>query len=75
MNTVYSISKNVLIIDDNQVLLTYGITAFDENGTAVSEFRDVSVSRSFTERVIKLLNDCRVELCHFYDVVLDELNR
>ncbi len=75
MRTVYSISKNIIIIDGGQVLVTYGIAATDSRGNRVSEFRDVSVSRSFTERVIKLLNDCRVEPCHFFDVVTDELNR
>lgn len=75
METVYSISKNIVIIDGGQVLLTYGIVAVDGSGNKVSEFRDVSVNKSFTERVIKLLNDCRVEPCHFFDVVNDELNR
>lgn len=75
METVYSISKNIVIIDDGQVLLTYGIVAADRSGNRLSEFPDVSVNRSFTERVVKLLNGCRVEHCHFFEVVTDELNR
>lgn len=75
MNTVYSVSKNVLILESGQIIPTYGIALTDENGTKISELSDVSVNKSFTEKVVKLLNECKVEPCHFYDVVIDELNR
>lgn len=75
MNTVYSVSKSVLILESGQIIPTYGIVLTDENGTKVSELSDVSVNKSFTEKVVKLLNECKVEPCHFYDVVIDELNR
>lgn len=75
MKTTYSISKNVLVLDENSIFITYGIRADNENGELISEFRDVSINRSFTEKMIKLLNDCKVEPCHFFEVVMDELNR
>lgn len=75
MKTQYSITKNVLIVDEHQMFVTYGIVAEDENGEKLSEFTDVSVNRKLTENIIKLLNDCRVEVCHFFEVVTDELNR
>lgn len=75
MDTRYSLSKDVLILEDKKIMLTYGIIAEDENGDKISEFNDVSVNREFTESIIELLNMCKVEPCHFYDVVIDELNR
>lgn len=75
MNTTYSISKNVLVLDKQQIFVTYGIIAKDSDGNKISEFNDVSLNKSFTENVVNLLNDCEVEPCHFFEVVLDELNR
>ena len=75
MNTIYSVSKDVLILESGQIIPTYGIVLTDENGTKISEMSDISVNKSFTEKVVKLLNECKVEPCHFYDVVIDELNR
>lgn len=75
MNTTYSISKNVLVLDKQQIFITYGIVAKDSDGNKISEFNDVSLNKNFTENVVNLLNDCEVEPCHFFEVVLDELNR
>lgn len=75
MSTTYSISKSILVIDEQQMFVTYGIVAKDSDGNKISEFSDVSVNKSFTERVVGLLNDYEVEPCHFFEVVLDELNR
>ncbi len=76
MKTVYSIKKSAVVLDDGNFLLTYGIDAFDkESGSLVSDFKDVSVSRPFTEHIVSLLNSCEIELCHFHEVVTDELNR
>jgi len=75
MITTYSISRSVLVLESGQVIPTYGIRLTDENGVRISELSDVSINKSFTEKVVKLLNDCKVEPCHFYDVVIDELNR
>lgn len=76
MKTVYSISKSALTLDDGSFILTYGIDAKDdESGERISSFNDVSVSRNVTERIISVLNSCEVELCHFHDVIIDELNR
>lgn len=52
---------------------TYGIRG--ENGHSTADFHDVSVEQSFVERIADRLNSNSVELCHFRDVVIDELNR
>ncbi len=76
MRAVYSISKNALLLDDGNFILTYGITATDtESGETLDEFRDVSVNKSFTQRIIDTLNKCEVELCHFQEIIINELNR
>ncbi len=76
MKAIYSLSKNALTLEDGNFILTYGITATDsENGEPLSEFKDVSVNKSFTEKIIKTLNSCEVELCHFHEVIYDELNK
>ena len=75
MITKYSVSSGAIVLDDNSIMLTYGIVAEDENGERISEFSDVSVNRGFTEKVAELLNLCKIEPCHFFDVVIDELNR
>lgn len=53
---------------------TYGIRA-ESNEMSTAEFHDVSVEKSFVDYVVDLLNSNQVELCHFHDVVIDELNR
>lgn len=76
MKTVYSITKGALVLEDGNFVLTYGIEATDQDsGNTLSEFKDVSVNKSLTERIVTLLNTCEVEVCHFYDVIIDELNR
>lgn len=76
MKTVYSITKSALVLEDGNFVLTYGIEATDQDsGNTLSEFKDVSVNKSLTERIVTLLNTCEVEVCHFYDVIIDELNR
>lgn len=76
MKVLYSITKGALVLDDGNFILTYGIEATDsENSSPLSQFTDVSVSRSTTERIVSVLNSCEVELCHFHNVVIDELNR
>ena len=76
MKVTYSMINDALLLDDGNFILTYGIQATDtESGEKLSLFNDVSVSKSFTQRVIDILNTCEVEICHFHDVVTDELNR
>lgn len=75
MKNTYSMSKSVLVLESGQVIPTYGIMVKNDSGAKISEFSDVSVNKSFTEKLVKLLNECQVEPCHFYDVVIDELNR
>lgn len=76
MKAVYSMIKNVIFLEDGNCILTYGIEA--RNGTGgelLDKFDDVSVSSAFTENVIDILNTCKIELCHFRDVIIDELNK
>lgn len=76
MKTIYSIKKSALVLDDGNFILTYGIEASDENtGNIISDFKDVSVNKKLTEHIVSILNSCEVEVCHFHDVVIDELNR
>ena len=76
MKTIYSIKKSALVLDDGNFILTYGIEASDENsGNIISDFKDVSVNKKLTEHKVSILNSCEVEVCHFHDVVIDELNR
>lgn len=75
MDTIYSLSVGVLELENNDIMVTYGIVAKNSDGEKISEFSDVSINKAFTEKVIDLLNLCKVEPCHFYDVVIDEINR
>ncbi len=76
MKVTYSLSNNVLMLDDGKIILTYGIVARDPlNNEVLAYFDDVSVSRSLTQKITDILNSCEVELCHFREVVIDELNR
>lgn len=53
---------------------TYGIRALC-NGEVVSTYHDVSLEREIALRIVNILNDCSAELCHFNDIVTDEINR
>lgn len=76
MKAVYSITKSAIVLEDGNFVLTYGIEATDkESGFRLSEFRDVSVNKKFTERIVSTLNSCEAELCHFHEIIIDELNR
>lgn len=66
------ISETVEI--DRRSYDTYGISACSDNdGTVVTVYHDVSLDRQAVCRIIDILNDCEVELCHFEDVVNDEM--
>lgn len=75
MNVSYSIYTHGITVENSGNFNTYGIIATDTKGNVASRFSDVSLNKSFTEKIVKLLNDCKVKLCHFNDVVIDELNR
>lgn len=64
------------IYTENQELTTYGISAVDrKTALTKSEFDDISFNIDLVCRLADLMNLEKIELCHFYDVVLDELNR
>ena len=75
MKIEYMLIKDILLLD-NDFLPTYGIQASDTgSGEVLSVFNDVSVNRESVQNIVDLLNLCHVELCHFYDVVIDEINK
>lgn len=72
----YSMIKNALILEDGNCIITYGIEARNStDGELLDIFEDVSVNSSFTENIIDILNTCKIEICHFRDVIIDELNK
>lgn len=75
MNIEYHIKERKVIID-GRLFDTYGISAVDDDTEKIkSDFPDVSLNQTLVIRLVKLLNSEKVELCHFNDVVLDELNK
>lgn len=70
---IYSIFEEKTKID-NVSYNTYGIRA-TKNEEPIDEFHDVSLDKRFAENIVEKLNSCKIELCHFHDVVIDELNR
>ena len=76
MKVDYSMIKNALILEDGNCIITYGIEARDgTDGELLDTFEDVSVNASFTKNIIDILNTCKIEICHFRDVIIDELNK
>lgn len=77
MKVKYCVSENELETEDGRRIPTYGIYALSAGGDCrtLDELRDVSTDSAFTYGLAELLNYYEVELCHFRDVVLDELNR
>lgn len=76
MKVDYTMTKNVLFLESGDCILTYGIEARNStDGTLLDIFEDVSVNSAFTENIINILNTCKIELCHFRDIIIDELNR
>ena len=68
------VTENVKVEEKEHA--TYGIQAVSKStAEPLGDFHDVSVDRSFVENVVNLLNTNDVELSHFRDVVIDELNR
>ncbi len=75
MNIEYHITKTHISLE-GQRFSTYGIAAIDKSSAkAQTKIVDVSLDESFVRHVADLLNSAEVELCHFAEVVDDELNR
>lgn len=76
MDFYYILTEQRIYTEDFCDIPTYGIAAKSRcSDEILSEFPDVSTNRNFVIRLIEILNSNAVELCHFYDVVTDELNR
>lgn len=77
MKIKYFLTEGTLTLEDGQLMKTYGISAYKplRISKAVVTFDDVSVCKEFAIRIVNILNGFRVEPCHFFDVILDELNR
>lgn len=75
MNIEYFITENSISLDGCR-FNTYGISAVDKmSREEKSEFVDVSLDKAFVVDLVNLLNSAEVDLCHFNDVVIDELNK
>lgn len=75
MNIEYFITENSIYLDGCQ-FKTYGISAVDKlSKKKESDFDDVSLDKAFVTDLVSLLNSTEIELCHFNDVVIDELNK
>lgn len=75
MNIEYFITENSISLDGCR-FNAYGISAVDKlSREEKSEFDDVSLDKAFVVDLVDLLNSAEVELCHFNDVVTDELNK
>lgn len=75
MNIEYHITKTNIILDGRR-FSTYGIAAIDKSSARTrSKIIDVSLDKAFVCHVADLLNSAEVELCHFSEVVNDQLNR
>lgn len=75
MNIEYQLTKTYIYLE-NQQFYTYGIDAINRSTAKIqSQISDVSLDKSFVQQVIDLLNSAEVELCHFAEVVEDELNK
>jgi hypothetical protein len=77
MGIIYHTAENEVTLDSGDSIHTYGIYAqnISDPENILAEFTDVSVDKNFAEKTACLLNKYEVELCHFFDVVIDELNR
>lgn len=75
MNTEYKVTKTHISLDGRR-FITYGIAAIDKSSAKIqSKITDVSLDEIFVQHVTNLLNSSKVELCHFAEIVDDELNR
>ncbi len=75
MEIEYLRVENIVEVE-NSSQTTYGIVVCGKaEKVKLAEFPDVSLDKDFVIRLTELLNSCEVELCHFFDVVIDELNR
>lgn len=74
MKIKYTVTEESVTPEGGERLTTYGITA-SESGIVLAHFNDVSLDHEFTEKIAYILNSFEVELCHFRDVIIDEINR
>ena len=75
MNIDYQLTKTHIYLD-NQRFLTYGIAAINKSTAEIQrKIPDVSLDKAFVEHVVDLLNSSEAELCHFTEIVYDELNK
>ena len=67
----YQTTCSVAYCDELGSYRTYGITAMDHDGNIVAEIPDITVSSEEAAKITRMLNEGKVSLCHFRDVVLD----
>lgn len=75
MNIKYQVTTAHISLD-NQRFSTYGIAAIDKSSAKIQcKISDVSLDKAFVQHVADLLNSSEAELCHFTEIVYDELNK
>ncbi len=75
MNIEYQLTQTHIYLE-NQKFRTYGIAAIDKSTAKVQcKISDVSLDKAFVQHVTDLLNSSEAELCHFTEIVYDELNK
>lgn len=75
MNIEYHITKTHISLE-GQRFSTHGIAAIDKSSAKTqTKIVDISLDESSVRHIADLLNSAEVELCHFAEVVDDELNR
>lgn len=76
MDIEYLRVERIAEVENRSQTTTYGIVAVSKTTKEkLAEFSDVSLNEDFVTNLTDLLNSCEVELCHFFDVIIDELNR
>ena len=72
----YDLTKTEKTFEEIGSVVIYGIHGVEYEGTTVKEatIEDVSDDETFVKRVIALLNQEDVSICHMESVVLDCIN-
>lgn len=75
MDTEYLLKKSCISLE-GQAFTTYGIAAVELRSRKTQfEITDVSLDKAFVSNLVKILNSSKIEICHFSEVITDELNK
>ncbi len=75
MDIEYLLKKSCISLE-GQAFPTYGIAAVELRSRETQfEITDVSLDKAFVSNLVKILNSSKIEICHFSEVITDELNK